>query len=62
MPCPFTGSKMFCAGPNILYQPKNLTAFIAFSKTFVLAQKPILLNAYHLFVRHKMFVTATIWK
>ena len=23
MPCPFTGPKMFCAGPNILYQPKN---------------------------------------
>ena len=26
MPCPFTGPKMFCAGPNILSQPKNLTA------------------------------------
>jgi len=23
MPCPFTGPKMFCAGPNILCQPKN---------------------------------------
>jgi hypothetical protein len=62
MPCPFTGPKMFCAGPNFLSQPKNLTAVCAFSKTFVPAQKPILLNANHLFVWHKMFVTATIWK
>ena len=50
MPCPFTGHKIFCAGPNILSQPKNLTAFSASLKTFVLAQKPILLNANHLFV------------
>ena len=62
MPCPFTGPKMFCAGPNFLSQPKNLTAFSASSKTFVPAQKPILLNANHLFVWHKMFVTATICK
>ena len=27
MPCPFTGPKMFSVGPNILSQPKNLTAF-----------------------------------
>ena len=60
MPCPFTGPKMFCAGPNFLSQPKNLTAFSASSKTFELAQKPILLNANHLFVWHKMLVTATI--
>ena len=59
MPCPFTGPKMFCADPNFLCQPKNLTAFSASSKTFVPAQKPILLNANHLFVWHKMFVTAT---
>ena len=25
MPCPFTGPKMFCSGPNILTQPWNLT-------------------------------------
>ena len=61
MPCPFTGPKMFCAGPNFLSQP-NLTAFSASSKTFVPAQKPILLNANHLFVWYKMFVTATICK
>ena len=56
MPCPFTGPKMFCAGPNFLSQPKNLTAFSASSKTFVPAQKPILLNENHLFVSHKLFV------
>ena len=59
MPCPFTGPKMFCAGPNFLSQPKNLTAYSASSKTFVPAQKPILLNASYLFVWHKMFGTAT---
>ena len=62
MPCPFTGPKMFCASPNFLSQPKNLTAFSASSKTFVPAQKPILQNANHLFVWHKMFVTGTIRK
>ena len=59
---PFTSPKMFCAGPNFLSQHKNLTAFSASSKTFVPAQKPILLNANHLFVWHKIFVTATICK
>ena len=59
MPCPFTGPKMFCAGQSILCQPKNLTAFSASSKTFVLAD---FLNANNLFVRHKMFVTGTICK
>jgi hypothetical protein len=62
MSCPFTGPKMFCAGPNFLSQSKTFTAFSASSKTFVPAQKPILLNAIHLFVLHKMFVTATICK
>ena len=56
MPCPFTGRKMFCTtGPNFLIQPKNLTAFSASSKTFVPAQKPILLKANYLFVWHKKF-------
>ena len=62
MPCPFTGCKMLCAGPNFLSQPKNLTAFSASSKTFVPAQKPILLNANHHFVWNKIFVTGTICK
>ena len=62
MPCPSTGPKMFCVGPKFLSQPKNLTAFRASSKTFAPLHKPILLNANHLFVWHKMFVTATICK
>ena len=60
MPFPFP--KMFYAGLNFLSQSKNLTAFRAFSKPFVLAQKPILLSSNHLFVCHKIFVTATICK
>jgi hypothetical protein len=62
MSCPFTGPKMFCADPNILSQPKNLNAFNASLKTFLLAQKTILLHANHLFGWHKMLVTATICK
>ena len=58
MPCPFTGLKMFCAGPNSLSQPKTLTAFSASSKTYVPAQKTILLNANHLFVWHQKFEPA----
>ena len=60
MSCPFTAPKMFYADPIFLSQTKNLTAFSATSKTFVPAQKPILLNANHLFIWHKMFVIATI--
>ena len=55
MPCPFTGPKMFYAGPNFLSQPKTLTAFSASSKTFMPAQKPILLNENHIFVWLKTF-------
>ena len=62
MSCPFTGPKMFCAGPNFLSQPKNSTAFSVSSKPFVPPQKLILLNANHLFVWQKMFVTATMCK
>ena len=62
MPCPFTGPKMFCDCPNTLFQPKSLIAVSASSKSFVLAQKPILMNANHRFVWHKMVVTTTICK
>ena len=62
MPCPFTGPKMFCAGPNFLSQTKNLTTYSASSKAIVPTQKPILLNANHLLFWHKMFVTGTISK
>ena len=37
--CPFTGPKMFCAGPNILCQTKNRTVLSATSKYFVLTLK-----------------------
>ena len=49
-------SSKFCVSPNFLSQPKNLTAFSAFSKTFVSAQRLIrliLLNAKKI-VWHKM--------
>jgi hypothetical protein len=55
MPCPFTG-------PQFLTHLQNLTAFSAPAKTFVPTQKPILLNANHLIVWHKMFVIASICK
>ena len=38
---PFTGPKMFCAGPNFLSHPENLIAYSASSKTFVPAQNKI---------------------
>ena len=38
MPFPFTGHKMFCAGPNILCQTKNWTVFSATPKSLWLAQ------------------------
>ena len=60
MPCPSTGPKLFCAGPNFLCKVKNLIAFSASSKTFVPAQKLNLLNENHLLVWHKMFVTSAI--
>ena len=52
----------FYRSQNVLSHTKNLIAFSASSQTFVPAQKPILLNANYLFVWHKMFVTATIYK
>ena len=39
MPCPFTGPKMFCASPNILSQPRNLTAFSDSTKNFFAGTK-----------------------
>ena len=54
MPCPFTGPKNFCDGQKFLSKVKSLTAFIASSKTFVLAQKLNLLIE-NLLVWHKNF-------
>ena len=39
MPCPFTGPKMFCAGPNFLTRTKNLLTYCASHKHFVPDQK-----------------------
>ena len=41
MPCPFTGPKMFCAGPNFLSQTKNLFTCCASHKHFVPEQMMI---------------------
>ena len=41
MPCPFTGPKMFCAGPNFLRQPKNLFTYCGSHKHFVPDKKMI---------------------
>ena len=59
MPCPSPDPKMFCAGPNFLRQCKNLIAFSAYTKTFLPAQKPNLLNGNHLLMWHKMLGTGT---
>ena len=59
MPCPSTGPKMFCVGPNFLRQSKNLSVFSASSKTFVPAQISNLLNGNHILVWQKFFETGT---
>ena len=41
MPCPFTGLKMFCVGPNVLRQTKNLFTYCASHKHFVPDKKMI---------------------
>ena len=40
-PCPFTGRKMFCAGPNFLCRNKNLFTYCASHKHFVPYKKMI---------------------
>ena len=47
MPCPFTGPKMFCAGPNFLSQPKKLTAFSAsYALSFYRSQNVLCLSKF----------------
>ena len=53
--------KIFGPAQNILGPVKG-QGISAFLKTFVPAQRTILLNANHIFVWHKMFVTATVRK
>ena len=41
MPCPFTGPKMFWAGPNLLCQTKHLLTYCGSHKHFVPDKKMI---------------------
>ena len=41
MPCPFKGPKMFWAGPNFLWQTKNLFTYCGSHKHFVPDKKMI---------------------
>ena len=41
MPCPFTGPKMFWAGPNLLCQNKKIFTYCGSHKHFVLVKKMI---------------------
>ena len=59
LPCPFFQVPKCFVPVQILWASPKIWLH---SKTFLLAQKTILLNAKYLFVWHKMFVTATICK
>ena len=41
MPCPFTGRKMFCAGPNFLCETINSFTYCGSHKNFVPDKKMI---------------------
>ena len=41
LPCPFTGHKMFCVGPNVLCRTKNLFTYCGSHKLFVPEKKRI---------------------
>ena len=45
IPCPFTGCKMFCAGPNFFCRTKNLFTYCASHKHFVPDKKMICIHA-----------------
>ena len=55
MPCPLTGPKMFCAGPNFLSQPKNLFTYCA-SQRFCARQKDDLHSVKLVFVPAQKFL------
>jgi hypothetical protein len=59
MPCLSSGPNRSCAFPIFLSQSKNVIAFSASTKTFVLAQKPNLVNGNHLLGLQQMFKTGT---
>ena len=57
MPCPFTGPKMFWAGPNVLCQTKNLFTYLLWqSQTFCARQKDHLHSVKLVFVPTQKFL------
>ena len=59
MPCPFTGPKMFCAGPNILVQTQNLFTYCASHKHFAPDKKVICIQQHWFLCLHKSFWRGT---
>ena len=60
MLCPFTGPKMFWAGPNFLCQTKNLFTYILWqSQMFCARQKNDLHSVKFFLCRHKSFWRGT---
>ena len=58
MPCPFTGHKMFCAGPNFLFRTKNLFTFCGSHKHFVPDKKMICIQQDWFLCWHKFYEEA----
>ena len=56
MPCPFTGPKMFWAGPNFLCQTKNLFTYCGSHKHFVPEKKDDLHSVKLVFVPAQKFL------
>ena len=59
MPCPFTGPKKFCSGPNFLSQHKNLFTYCASHKHFVPDKKMICIQQNCFLCWHKSFWRGT---
>ena len=55
MPCPFTGPKLFWAGPNFLCQTKSLFTYCGSHKHFVPDKKMICIQYNCFLFRHKSF-------
>ena len=56
MPCPFTGPKMFWAGPIFLFQTKNLFTYCGSHKYFVPDKKDDLHSVKLIFVPVQKFL------
>ena len=59
MPCPFTGPKMFCAGPIFLCQTKIFFTYCGSHKNFVPDKKMICIQKNCFLCRHKSFWRGT---